>query len=47
VDRSRFLSSDNNLKKELSEAEQKENIRWAVGFFGAIVFANVFTVWQK
>ena len=42
---SRFMSS--NVKKELSQAEQKENIRWAVGFFGVIIFANVFTVWQE
>ena len=51
---SRFLSSEkqhhhhpDGKKEVLSETEQKENIRWAVGFFGVIVVANVFTVWQE
>ncbi|KAI2501086.1 hypothetical protein MHU86_13377 [Fragilaria crotonensis] len=42
---SRFLSSD--VKKELTDKEQKENARWAMGFFGIILFANFFTVWQE
>jgi hypothetical protein len=35
------------VKKELTEKEQKENARWAMGFFGVIIFANFFTVWQE
>lgn len=45
LDGSRFLSSD--VKKELTDKEQKENARWAMGFFGVIIFANFFTVWQE
>ena len=43
---SRSLSS-NVTKKELTEKEQKENIRWAVGFLGVVICANVFTIWQE
>jgi hypothetical protein len=58
VAQGRFLSSeqqqqqqqdvqDDSVKKELTEKEQQENARWAIGFFGVILFANFFTIWQE
>ena len=34
-------------KKVLTDKEQQENTRWAIGFFGVIMLANVFTIWQE
>lgn len=31
----------------LTDKEQQENTRWAIGFFGVIMLANVFTIWQE
>jgi hypothetical protein len=45
LEKSRYLSTE--VKKDLSEKEKKENARWAMGFFGVIMAANCFTVWQE
>jgi hypothetical protein len=42
---SRYFATE--VKKELSDKEKKENARWAMGFFGVIMAANCFTVWQE
>jgi hypothetical protein len=47
--RARLLSSehDTEAKKVLTDKEQQENTRWAIGFFCVIMFANFFTIWQE